>query len=371
MNMIGHLDLIKKINRSLILEKIKTDQPISRATIAKRLSLSKSTVSTIVDELLEKKLVIELGEQTATKGGGRPALMIGFNPKSAYAIGVDIDRQKIVVLITDLVGAIVYRKKLECTNQIDELVSIIKNCLSDSNIAEDKIIGMGIGVPGITDTKTVFSAKALRWTNLNVHQLISKQFAFPVFINNDVNCAGLGEMWLGSGRNSNHLFFIEIGMSIGSAIISNGNLVYGYNYQSGEIAYQMSKGDFEQKRFNLPNGSGVFENKVSGTALAGHGMSIKALFERYANGDSEVVPVVDNFIVELSIAIANAVNLLNPERVIIGGDVSEYMGVVMNEIQKMVDNLTPIRTNIRLASLGSDAGPLGAISFAFKQIEHS
>lgn len=368
-NIAAHHDLIKKINRSLILKEIKTEQPISRAQIAKKLSLSKSTVSAIVDELLTKKLVIELGEKSSPKGGGRPALMLGYNPDSAYGIGLDIDRVRILVIISNLVGDIVFKKVVKMTNQVNEIIDLVKQCIREANIPEEKIIGMGIGVPGRTDREKVFSAKALNWTNLNLQELFSPHFSFPAFINNDVNCAGLGEKWLDPVGIKN-LFFIEIGQSIGSAIISDGNLIYGHSYQAGEIAYNISQSDIENNRFNLLGQTGVFESKISGSALSRSGYPADVLFQKYSQGEKEVISIVESFVTELSIFIANSINLINPEKVIIGGGVSESMEIVINQIRDMVMNLTPIKTNITLARLGGDAGALGAIAFAFEQVEY-
>ncbi|MEZ7792554.1 ROK family transcriptional regulator [Niallia circulans] len=365
----AHHDLIKKINRSLILEEIKTEKLISRAQIAKKLSLSKSTVSSIVEELLEKKLVIEMGEQSPVKGGGRPALMLGYNTDSAYGIGLDIDRVRILIIITNLVGKIIFKKKVKLTNQVEEIIGIVKESIKESAIPEEKILGMGIGVPGRANSEIVFRAKALNWTNLNLHEIFKPHFPFPTFINNDVNCAGLGEMWLDPSGIKN-LLFIEIGQSIGSAVINEGNLVYGHDYQAGEIAYQISRSDFENGKFNLMGKPGVFESKISGIALAEAGYSPEVLFQKYSHGEQQVISIVDSFVIELSVFIANATNLINPERVIIGGDVSESMDIVINQISELVTNLTPIKTEISLARLGGDAGALGAIAFMFKQIEN-
>jgi glucokinase len=367
----GHLELIKKINRSLVLEEIKVNQPISRAQIAKILSLSKSTVSSIVDELLVRKLVVELGEGTSAKGGGRPASMLGFNPQSAYGIGVDIGGTKILLVITDMVGGIVFKKKIKTTSNVKEIVHFIKECLAESNIPEKKVIGMGIGVPGTVSEGVVVRAKALSWTNLKLQEQAEAHFSFPVFIGNDVNYAAMGERWLGSGNNSNELLFLAIGTGVGSAIITNGSLVYGHEQRAGEVAYSIGREDITNKRFNVLGESAVFEKKVSGTALSKFGYSTEEIFEKYSSGDQEVVSVIEEFVTELSIVIANAVSLLNPEKVIIGGGVSESMKVVLKGIQETVNILTPIRTEVKLASLGGVAGALGAIAFTFKMVEHS
>lgn len=258
---------------------------------------------------------------------------------------------------------------MKLTNQVEEIIGIVKESIKESAIPEEKILGMGIGVPGRANSEIVFRAKALNWTNLNLHEIFKPHFPFPTFINNDVNCAGLGEMWLDPSGIKN-LLFIEIGQSIGSAVINEGNLVYGHDYQAGEIAYQISRSDFENGKFNLMGKPGVFESKISGIALAESGYSPEVLFQKYSHGEQQVISIVDSFVVELSVFIANATNLINPERVIIGGDVSESMDIVINQISELVTNLTPIKTEISLARLGGDAGALGAIAFMFKQIEN-
>jgi glucokinase len=369
-NVKGSLELIKRMNRSLVLETVKTCQPISRAQVAKKLKLSKTTVVAIVNDLVERKLLTELGEGTSSKGGGRPGMMLGFNPKSAYGIGVDIGGTKIQVIITDLVGEIVLEKKIETTNQIDELVSMIKDCIQEANISAEKVIGMGIGVPGTTRNGTVILAKSLGWQNLALETILKSQFHFPIFVKNDVQYALMGERWLGSGDNSDNIFFIAIGTGIGSAIICDGNLVTGQQNRAGEICYQTSKDDFTNGRVNIQGRSSVFEEKVSGSSLSRHNYPPEELFKLYS-GKSEVVPIIKDFVLDLSVVIANVVSLLNPEFVIIGGGVSDSMGVVINEIQELVSELTPTQTQVRLATLGGQAGALGAIAYTFERVEQS
>jgi glucokinase len=368
-----NLELMKKLNRSLILETIRNEQPISRANIAKKLNLSRSTVSSLVDELLFKKLVVEVGLGQSTQEGGRRGVELGFNPKSAFGIGVDIGGTKILIFITDLDGEVIYREKVRTTGEVGAIIKLVKERVSKAGISENDIIAMGVGVPGITDVEKglVVDAPGLKWSNLDLRGRLQSHFEFPVYINNDVNCAALGERWLGSGKNSNHLFFIGIGTGVGSAIISDGRLIHGFNYQSGEIAYNLSEEDVILGNYSKFGEFGTMEKKICGQSLARKGYTSQELFQEYANGNREVVPVMDNFILQLSIQIANCVNLLNPEYVIIGGGVSESMGVVIEKIRESVDRFTPIKTTIKLASLGGDAGGLGAIAYALNEVNES
>src|SRR3954462_1393957 len=118
MSKTGNLDLIKNLNRSLVLETIRNEQPISRAMVAKKLGLSRSTVTLMVNDLLAKKFVVELGLGDSL-GGGRKGIELGFNPKSGFGIGVDIGRTKMMVVITDLDGEIVINERFKSTNSID------------------------------------------------------------------------------------------------------------------------------------------------------------------------------------------------------------------------------------------------------------
>lgn len=101
--------MIKRINRQLILDKIKKEQPVSRAWLARELALSKTTVSAICDELLASRMIVDLGEKGPKKGSGRPAKMLGFNPLSAYGLGVDLHPDRALAAVADLEGRILYR----------------------------------------------------------------------------------------------------------------------------------------------------------------------------------------------------------------------------------------------------------------------
>jgi glucokinase len=232
---------------------------------------------------------------------------------------------------------------------------------------------MGVCVPGTIDVHKgiVLDAPALKWWNLNLREEIQAHFSFPVFIENDVNCAATGERWLGSGSLSDDMLFIAIGTGVGGAVIANGQLVHGFRHQAGEIAYSIFKEDIEQGQLNADGEFGVFEKKVSGLALAQHGYRTEDLFKEYVQGNESAEKVIAEFILNLSIVIANIVSILNPEKVVIGGGVSESMDVVVEEIQKAVDRYTVIKTEVVLATLRGEAGALGAIHHAFKEVQES
>jgi predicted NBD/HSP70 family sugar kinase len=367
---LGHLELIKKINQNRILDTIKQRQPISRVQISRELSLSKTTVSTIVDELLEKRILKTTGMTGSGKNGGRPASLLSFNDESAYCIGIDIGGTKMLTLITDLAGNIIYEIKTQTTNKLDEIAAHVRKCIEEAKLTEDMIIGMSIGVPGnVRDNGVVIQASSLKWSNFDLKGALEDIFHFPVFTGNDVNLAAVGEQWKGSGEKSPDIFFITIGTGIGGAIIAGGHLIHGFNNQAGEIGFHTERQDFLSDNFNRYGHQGVLERKISGTALNQYGCSSEELFVRYSRGDEEANKIIDEFIINLGIMIANCVSLLNPQKVIIGGGVSEALYPILPKLTELVDSLTLIKTEIKLATLGAKAGAFGAIAYMIQQIE--
>ena len=200
---------------------------------------------------------------------------------------------------------------------------------------------------------------------------MSDSFSFPIYVKNDVNFSVIGERWLGNGKFNGNIFYVAFGTGVGSAIIANGQVIEGANFSAGEIAYFIDKEDVRYGRKNLVQNFGTFEKKTSGTFLKQKGLrygySPQELFVQYQKNNPIVRPIIEEFVLETSIAIANTVSLLNPEIVIIGGGVSESMGCVLDQIKRYVADFTPIPTKIELSKLGGEAGALGGVAYVFQE----
>lgn len=353
MKKLGSLEYIKSLNRSLVLETIRNDQPISRAALAKKLGFSRSTISSIIEELLLKKFVVEIGLGESTNEGGRRGMQLGFNPKSAFGIGVDIKDSEILHVMTDLDGNVQYEKKTLPTDQMLQIVNGIQAFIHESGIDQEKILGMGIAVPSIVEnTKNiVVDAPSLGWYNLNLRKELSSTFSFPIYVNNDVDCGALGERWRGNGSQTDNMFYMSIGTGIGGSIIANGQLIQGYQYSAGEIGYLIDKEDIVNSPPPISGKFGPFERKLA------------PLIKDYKkNGIPQ-----NELITELSIAISNLVNLLNPEKIVIGGIEGPILAPIIEELRQNVNRFSPLQTKIEIACLGEQAQALGAIWYLFEQ----
>lgn len=366
----AHLELIKKMNRELVLETIRNEQPISRARVSRELGLSRSTVSTIVEELIATKFVIEKGQGSSTKEGGRRGIELRFNPKSAFGVGVEFGEDSCVICITDLDGSIILKERSGRKDGYGSIYDYIIGCLEKASIRLEDVIVVGFSIPGITNSVegTVVASPELQWKNKPLIREMKKYINKPMYLNNDVNCAALGEQWLGAARGLQDFIFISMTAGVGSAIVANGSLIQGKDFMAGEIGYlALEKDRFNEKSYELKD-FGTFEKKVSLKELKKGNESIDKLFKKYQQGDREAVESIHRYVNHLSIGIANMTTLLNPEKVIIGGGFGGYLEPILADIQDDISKFTPVETEVRITELGDEAGPLGIIALGYNHV---
>lgn len=286
--------------------------------------------------------------------------------ESAYWIGVDIGGTKILLFITNHDGKIVYEKVMPTSPDVQSIIQMIQVCIQQSGIPEKLICGMGVGVPGIVDSNrgVVIEAPSVGWNNVPLSEEMSLKFPFPVFINNDVNCAGLGELWMGGGKGVENLFFIAIGTGLGSAIILNGELFEGHSFAAGEIGYFVDMNDLRNNWVHNSGSFGALERYVSGSALSASNIPSKQIFAESKKGNEIALTIVENFIIHLSVALSNVISTLNPQKIVIGGGVSESLSIIMDDIVTQIEQICRFPVSIELSSLGNRAGCYGAIAYA-------
>lgn len=287
-----------------------------------------------------------------------------------YGVGVDIGGTKIMIHIANVAGDIAYKRKVCATGKSEEIHGIIRETLDLASIPIEQVAAFGFGVPGITDTRKgiVIEAPALQWANMPIGETMSQYFNKPVFVDNDVNCAALGERWLGTAQKLEDFVFLALGTGVGSAIFANGSLVYGSDYMAGEIAYMVLDDDVLNRDSNAFGQFGLYEKRISGTSLSSHGYASDELFVKYAAGDQLAQNIVRKFVSNLAIGISNVVSLLNPQKVIIGGGVSQSLSILLEQVRTTVSKLTPVPVAIELSSLGEHSGAVGAAAMALGRI---
>ncbi len=225
----GTFQWMKSVNKSIILNKIRTDAPISRAQIAKETKLTPPTVSSNVKELIEQGIVKEsmLGE---SQGGRKPTMLLIDN--SAFSIiGVDIGPDLIECVIADLSGRISNRSSCKLTTPITNsqfltiLNECIHTCIGSSPSSNDKIIGIGVAMHGVVEVETGTSlvAPILGLKNIPIKVELEKEFDLDVKVENDARAIALGESWFGYHGPLDSMLVVNIGRGVGAGLVMDGN----------------------------------------------------------------------------------------------------------------------------------------------------
>ncbi|MCM3756376.1 ROK family transcriptional regulator [Sporosarcina aquimarina] len=377
----GSLGFLRNENKRKVLQRIIDEEQTTRVQISRDLLMSKPTVSSLVEELIEGGWIIETGSGEASSNGGRKPVNLRFNAKNAYCIGIDIGGTGVVLGITDLNGELVNFKEFETQKNLGEKLLIeiksqVDEMLNESDIDSKDILGVGVGVPGITNLETgiVVEAPALKWSNYPAKKKIEEALSMSVFIDNDVNVSLLGEKWLGRGRQASNMIYISVGTGIGSGIMLQGNIYRGSNYSAGEIGYMVTDRQSASSYKPSVKGYGFLES-ISGGNSIGENLSRRLkreitsseAFELYRKGNTAAIEVVSVAIENLSFGIANYVSLFDPEIVILGGGVTESFDVIQPIINDILNRYTPRSCEIVQSAFGKKAGVIGAVALVLNE----
>lgn len=380
---------IKEFNRRKIIHYIKDNPGISRADISKALSISKPTVSGVVDELLEDGWIREKESAKASSSGGRKPYSIYFNQEMYYLISVDIGGTSVEIAIMDLEGKI--KSKLAFETQpfagdqlIPEIADRIKQLIRDHNLENNQIFGVGVGVPGITDVGNgvVVDAPSVNWKNISLQSKLEEFLPFPIYIDNDVNVAALGELWKGAGKADRNLLIITLGTGIGCGLIINGQLYRGSSYSAGEIGYMVTDKKTAEKKYDYTfSGYGFLDNHVGGPSIARRMVSksnesqgergewtAKKVFEMAGSKDEKAVEIINETLSHIAFALINVISIINPERIVLAGGISQSMNQYLPYLSSTIEKHVPVETELEITTV-ADVSLLGAGYLLLKEHE--
>jgi len=370
----------KEHNTSLVLSMIFERQSISRAEIARITSLTRTTVSDIVSELMAAGLVSEVGLGESI--GGKSPILLSLVEKARYLIGVDLAYNEFRGAILDLRGQIIEKASepidASCTGEraLETLYAIL-----DRLVQKDyhPLVGIGVGTPGIVNTRQgiVLSAVNLDWQNLLLAAMLRERYGLPAYILNDSQAAALGELALENPvpRETN-LVVINIRRGVGSGIILNGNLFQGDGFGAGEIGHValVQQGGRRCRCGNV----GCLETVASTRAVVerareyagGREVTLDSLQQSFEAGD----PVSRQVILEaghyLGLAVSNYIGTLNIHRIVLVGDLNRFGEPLLAAIRAAVSQATLARlaqgTHVELGRCGETGIIRGAAAFLLK-----
>jgi N-acetylglucosamine repressor len=377
----GSRSLLRDLNVSLLIELVRRAGTASRADLARQSRLSAPTVSTIVDKLIQRGIFNEVS--TAPSSGGRPPVLLSIDPKAGYVVGIKLRVDGLTTVVCDLDAQIVASRETNTSlvgNPGAAILAIEQatlRVLRDAAVPQSKVLGVGIGLPGIIETNRGVCnfSHLLWWRDVDLAGPLRKRLGLPVWVDNDVNTLAVAEKWAGDAPDARDFVTLSVGRGIGLGIVVDRALYRGANGAAGEFGHiiiEPGGAKCECGRF------GCLEAIVGEGALCrlvgeriGHDVSRDELIRLVREGDETARSIVENAGRRLGLAVANLMTVLNPELLIICGEGTELGNAFLDPIVAAVTEQTfgdlGRHVAVKVQQWGDEAWAVGAATLVLRE----
>lgn len=393
----GDPALIREINLSIVLYALREHGAMSRAALAAHTGLTKVTVSALAQQLIARGLVVERG--VGKVGLGRPGILLELNPQGGAILAVEIGVDFVSILLTNFAAQTLWRHQEQTspgssqTEILDCVATNLQTAVKIANKQKLGIFGCTIGLPGLVDVAagTLLYAPNLKWKNVPVRDLLQKRFSFPIYVDNEASIGAFGEKFFGGARGKANMVYVYASVGIGGGLVMNGQIVSGATGFAGEIGHVTiepngplcncgNHGCWE----TLASQAAVFR-RVEQAIASGQSSSLARFFKKKSDplsvpaivqaadeGDAVARQALTETGVYFGIGIANLINTLNPEIVVVGGILSlakEYlMPVIEQTIAARALPWSRQATQIVIAANGADNCLMGGVAMVYDNV---
>jgi len=382
---------VSRSNRSRVLRELYFRGPSGRSRLSRDTGLSPATVANIVGELVAEGIVLEAGLDESQVG--RPSAILKVDPAYGSFIGVDLGETQVQVEHFDLTlakaAAAVYPllpEQNEPATLVDLIVRGVRQVQETAGVADEDVLGIGIGVPGIVERSDEVSVHVpgWGWRDAPLMAMLAEHLTLPIFMENGAKALAQAEMWFGAGRGFNQLAVLLIGTGVGSGIFADGSAYRGATNSAGEWGHTLIERNGRPCRcgrrgcleayVGAPGIIGRFEELEPASPLVDPGddmHTISSLLDAAKHGDHAAAAIIDETAELLGEGIANLINLVNPAVVVIGGWVGVRLGGhMLPTIRRVVEasslSETLKSTRVVLGQLQDDAVAMGAATLALE-----
>lgn len=373
---------IREANLSRTLNLIHQVGRISRAGIVRETGLSATTVSLLVNVLLESGFVHESG--VGQSSGGRPPILVQFNYSFRYLLGVDMGATHLTVILMDLAGHVVARRHRsfdvagDPQGAIKTIVDLVGKTLAHAEQPLENILGIGVAVAAPLEGERLDRPSGVilpKWEGVELVASLQPALKLPIRVENDANAGAIAEKWWGKGTEYDNLAYIKLGTGVGGGLIAAGTIYRGSGGTAGEIGHTPIDLNGPLCRCGK---RGCLESYVGARAIiarvaqlreeAGEATNelttIQSIIDAAHDGNARALGVLEQAGRHVGIGVANLLNLFNPALIVIGGDLEAagdfFLEAVRSSVRERAIPKAAQEAQISFSGVGADAIAIGA-----------
>jgi predicted NBD/HSP70 family sugar kinase/biotin operon repressor len=331
----------KKDRLKLLYKKLLENDSLTKTELADKLELSLTAISDYINELVESGWIIP--RQKAESSGGRRAVIYQINPKKKYIVALDIKDSHFYVFISDLKCNLIkskihYLDDYSFQNYINEITEVVKEMLFDLEIGIEKILSLGISISGVTDfeNKVVNRSNQLDWTDKALASELEKSLKLPVFVETDVRVYAYNELEPDDKNNITTVLYI--GEGIGLALIVRNRILQGYTNRVGDnrffgaeldnLNYIIRHDEYIKEINDLPYYSKNFEEQTI--------EDLNKKYRKFISQNHQNRQEITDFTDYIASMMLSTINLLNPKKVLLTGNVFDYNDLIYNQVKEKI-----------------------------------
>ena len=367
-------------NRGRVVGALREAGAASRAELARRTGLSRTTVASVVAELERGGVLVESADEAgASPRGGRPPRLLSFSRSAGAAIGIDFGQRHLRVAASDLSHAILAESERPMLTEepaesgLAAAVELVEEVLREAEVSRADVVGVGLGLPGPIDRRSgrVGSSSILPgWVGVRAAEELGSRLGLPVEVDNDANLGALAELHWGAAEGHGNAAYLKVATGIGAGLIIDGRLFHGSGGMAGEIGHTIVD---EHGPVCRCGKRGCLETLAGTPALVellrprlGRSIRTAELLELAASGDSACRRVIADAGRHIGMAVATLCDLLNPELIVVGGELSRAGDLLLDPLREQVHRnsipATARDVEIVASMLGPRAELLGALA---------
>lgn len=371
---------MRRRNIDVVVNCVRENPGISRAEIAKEASLAKATISEIVDDLLKKKVLQEIGSKASS--GGRPAVGLSFNPSFAYVLGVCLDETEAAACLLDLDGNVCSELRSKAginwkAGQVSSfLMDSLESLFAERSCSRASILSVGVAIPGPVDLDRDKSTDAACGEYDQVIQVLRKQFDCPIVIDSNTNMAAVAEVKENKTQDNNLVLVVRVGHAVRTALMAAGKILSGSGGLAGELGH--IKLPYNQSLCSCGMigcintvasiGAMLERSQAAGIDVG----SFDELVTRCRSGDSDARQIVMEAGKAVGYGLSTAINLIAPHVVIVCGPAAAAEELILGPLRESASNAciaeNYAKCRIITGQAGDKAECYGAGLLAIKQL---